>query len=480
MRRPFNTTCDIRAGPGTATPGLLRATVDCRLVKQSIIDMISPGEVHLPYWLTLEDFTPFTGWDLPYYGINPQLADIVAVPSGTSPRWWVFALDWIDSDDNPRPYWRAYLAALPAPFPHTCFEFVSDGRGLLVGGSADWSFNHPTLGNGGVIIGGSATWYHENTYVSDGQGILLGGSADWSIEHHSFGGPGGILLGGSADWRHENNYLPAGTGVLVGGSASWNREKPVVAGAGGVLLGGSAVYSHTSHTVASGVGILLGGQALYNFFPGFGIVQSWSANNNTSPATANWSPPTTTGNTLFIVVTASTNTSGTVPTINTPSGWTSLGSTSTTTGGSASRTTIFRMTSAASRSGAENVTVSGQTRWYISLIEIVGTPCSGGTDKTVANSGIAIASPTASINTGTTGATTTAVEFVIATMFQLDGAANPTFSSPSAGWTLIQSVAGANATMVTYYKVTVATGTQTFAVTTNQSGMYNGQIITMT
>jgi hypothetical protein len=115
MRASFNTTCDLYGGPGSASPGIYASNVDCRLVLEDGILTVGTGAPALPFYLTIEAEEPIGAWLTgAAFGVDPALADQVAVPSGSAPQWWVIYTDqviWLGQT----PYFRSYLVGLPLP-----------------------------------------------------------------------------------------------------------------------------------------------------------------------------------------------------------------------------------------------------------------------------------------------------------------------------------------------------------------------------
>src|SRR6185369_5548047 len=213
MRKPFNTTCSIFAGPGTGTPGLLRGNFNCRFVVEDGIHSIGVGCPSIPAYLTLQGYEPRGGWTFPYFGMDSTLCDRVAIPAGTIPVYWVLYTDVIIWGIQ-APYFRAYLVSLPAPPP-------SPVGGILLGGSALVVTIPPFIGGGGIVLNGSATVSFTPPFVAPG-GILLGGSAA-VVTVPPFVSRGGVLIGGDTSGSVSRTRLFKGSGgVLLGGAASWS------------------------------------------------------------------------------------------------------------------------------------------------------------------------------------------------------------------------------------------------------------------
>lgn len=113
-RAAFNTTCDIYEGPGGSSPGSLIGTFDCRFVIADSINMVGVGAINPIGWITLDGVEPVGVWTNPGWGVDPGLANQIAVPSGSSPSLWVF---WVEEiiHGSQSPYYRATVGALPLP-----------------------------------------------------------------------------------------------------------------------------------------------------------------------------------------------------------------------------------------------------------------------------------------------------------------------------------------------------------------------------
>lgn len=239
-RLPFNNTCDIFKGPGTATPGQYVGTFPCRFVVEDGIHALGPGCPTVPAYLTILGYQPQGAWTSPFFGMDATLCDRIAIPSGQAPRFWVLYTDAIIWLAQPA-YYRAYLVYLPAPTP-------GPAGGIVWGGSASVSGVHDFVGEGGIVWGGSAGISTIRLITGSG-GILWGGSANKYFSS-LFVGSGGILWGGDAD-----------------SSVTHMRS---ITGSGGILWGGDASHSFTSAVVGSG-GILWGGSATITFTPGITV-----------------------------------------------------------------------------------------------------------------------------------------------------------------------------------------------------------------
>lgn len=174
----------------------------------------------------------------------------------------------------------------------------------------------------------------------------------------------------------------------------------------------------------------------------------------TTTAKVTWSPNTTSGNALFVVVTASSV--GGNPAITPPSGFVEA----KTRTGSLLRTSLYYYENCASQADTGNFTISGTNpRITVTGVEMSGLATSSSIDVTASNSGA-----TGNLDSGTTGATAQAAEYVIAGMGEL---IQTSFSAPTNGFTITSQLQGnLNQTNGLVDKIVAATGTQNTGVTT--------------
>lgn len=185
-RAAFNTTCDIIYGPGTATPGDVKATVDCRLVVEDGITLEGVGAPTRGHYLTHNGSPNVPAWSSPAFGMDPQLADQVAIPAGDPPNWWVLweeVIAW----DGQTTYYRSHLIALPLP--------DLGGPHLVIGGADE---DHTTLLAVGVayrveVASGDEAWFRVPLSAIVPYSITIHGlDGDASLE--TFGGEPGSLV----------------------------------------------------------------------------------------------------------------------------------------------------------------------------------------------------------------------------------------------------------------------------------------------
>lgn len=115
-RRAFDTTADIYYGPGTTTPGALKATVSCRLVIEDAIFLAGIGAPLRTAYLTHDTAAMDDSYIHAYFGADARIADQVAIPSGAAAGWWILFEEEITFKTQPT-YWRSNLIALPLPEP---------------------------------------------------------------------------------------------------------------------------------------------------------------------------------------------------------------------------------------------------------------------------------------------------------------------------------------------------------------------------
>lgn len=113
-RAPFNTTCDIFAGPGSPVPFAFIGTCDCRLVVNDDIDVIGTDQPIIHGWVTMDAITPVGAFVPPYLTLDPTRAYQIAIPSGTLPHWWILFVEEITYLLHPV-YRRCQIVLLPLP-----------------------------------------------------------------------------------------------------------------------------------------------------------------------------------------------------------------------------------------------------------------------------------------------------------------------------------------------------------------------------
>jgi len=207
-RAPFDTTCDLYTGPGTASPGTFIGTFPCRLVVEDGIEPVGTGNRDIPYYLTIDAYQPRGAWTAPFFGMDAALSDQVAVPSGTMPQWWVLYTDHIIWRGQAE-YFRSYLVDLPIP------SIVSSG-GVLVGGTAIPTRIASVIPSGGVLVGGTAIPTRIASVIPSG-GVLVGGTAIPSFIRTMLTS-GGVLLGGETPIYRVRQIVSEG-GCRIGGNA---------------------------------------------------------------------------------------------------------------------------------------------------------------------------------------------------------------------------------------------------------------------
>ncbi len=182
-----------------------------------------------------------------------------------------------------------------------------------------------------------------------------------------------------------------------------------------------------------------------------------------------WKQPTVAGSLLVLVVSIA---KGTTSTINTPAGWTQA--VQSGDGAGLPRCAIFYKPNAASESGAVTVTATSAGAMAAQLLEVSGITITSPLDQTASTSAAADATP----DSGTTAATTQAVEFVIAALADeaLEAQTNPTNGFQQISETQVSGTP--SVTMGVYFKTTTATGTQSMSATTATANDVAGAIAT--
>lgn len=116
-RKPFNTTADFFKGPSLAFPLVLLRTQDARLVQRGESEPYTYPFERSGFYLTTAGVRP-EGPGVGNVGFRPNLdwgtADVVAIPSGSAPRFTVLIVEGIAPFLRPS-YWRCWL--VPYPFP---------------------------------------------------------------------------------------------------------------------------------------------------------------------------------------------------------------------------------------------------------------------------------------------------------------------------------------------------------------------------
>lgn len=111
-RAPYNTTCDIIDGPGTATPGNVRhANVPCRYVED---DRVVQREKWLDFdaaYITMDEsdvHAVFSFTVPPDYEILTEECDRIAIPSGAAAGYTVLWTEEVFPDVGAS-YFRAHV-----------------------------------------------------------------------------------------------------------------------------------------------------------------------------------------------------------------------------------------------------------------------------------------------------------------------------------------------------------------------------------
>lgn len=119
-RAPFNQTCDLIWGPGTATPGVVRMPmVQCRVVLQGEITSTAfPMNMRVA-WITMDRIEPNGPYVTSVVPGGPTTfdytqSDVVAIPSGGAPVYCIVDVEHVVPFGGPN-YWRASVVHLPFP-----------------------------------------------------------------------------------------------------------------------------------------------------------------------------------------------------------------------------------------------------------------------------------------------------------------------------------------------------------------------------
>lgn len=236
MRGKFNTTVDVFKGPGTGSPGEYVGTFPCRLVREDAIETVGAGSPRIPFYLTIDAYSPAGSWTVGSFGLDPSLADQIAIPSGTSVRFWVLYTDEIVWHSPS--YFRAYLVELPIP---------------------------PDVGLGGVIVGGGAIYDFVVNIPSAG-GLVASGSAHRMVAKH-YTGKGGVTVNARGGVHFLKKVL--GSGGVVGNSGGVYHHVFKLSGKGGVLTNSAATW-HAKHDFRGFGGVMTNSSGIAAFVPGSG------------------------------------------------------------------------------------------------------------------------------------------------------------------------------------------------------------------
>ncbi len=147
-RLAFNTSADIYFGPGTATPGVLKATVACRLVIEDGIFLAGVGAPLRVAYLTHDGGAMDDSFVHAYFAADARLADQVAIPSGGAVGWWILFEEEIIWRTQPA-YWRSNLVQLPLPDPPPPCVCPAASR-VIIGSEIPSGHSRVIIGGGGI------------------------------------------------------------------------------------------------------------------------------------------------------------------------------------------------------------------------------------------------------------------------------------------------------------------------------------------
>jgi hypothetical protein len=111
-RAPYDTTCDIIDGPGTATPGNVRhANVPCRVVDDSIVRQREKWLDLEAAYVTMDETDVHAAFVFavpPDYTITPANCDRLAIPTGAAATHTVLWTESVTQGTDPV-YYRAHV-----------------------------------------------------------------------------------------------------------------------------------------------------------------------------------------------------------------------------------------------------------------------------------------------------------------------------------------------------------------------------------
>lgn len=390
MRRPFNTECDIYAGPSTLTPGAFRGTYPCRLIPQSPIGTVGLGSVPLAHWLTIDGYQPRGAWTSHGFGMDAGLSDQVTLPSGGLRRFWVLYSDKVIYGAL-TPYYRAYLADLPLPpanVPQISEFVVFRTFDTVMPKLAVTTKEH-------IVI--PQVKFRVRTLRS---GLLLATPAITSPR---------ILARGAVNRSPTAKFVNRTT-----------FARSIFRNAGRT---GNAVF-FCSVALPAKVEQFCSGSVV-----------------GTAGIPCNWGATTKAGSLLIGVATQSTISAGSSsPTWTWPSGWTQRGSYQTTNGAQGAAFSVASYPSAPSFS--IGTTVTATSNWaagspnpnvgHLELIELSNLPFGGTLEFTQVNNG----TTGTTLTTGTASAPTHSNDYVLAVFVKQTGLALATYSAPTNGFNI--------------------------------------------
>lgn len=132
-RAPFDTTCDVWTGPNDPSPGVLLGTGACRFVPVDAIFQSGASSPNVKGWVTMDFLIPSGMFVAPFLTVDAGAANQIAIPSGTSPIYWIVWVERIDWQGQPI-YYRASVVDLPLPATtpdgSTCLLAIPTSTGM--------------------------------------------------------------------------------------------------------------------------------------------------------------------------------------------------------------------------------------------------------------------------------------------------------------------------------------------------------------
>jgi len=113
-RGPFVHTARLKTGPGASSPNTVLGDYECRIVTQNGILTVAAQHPSRPYWMTIDEIIPVSGFSLSPLAWDSAKADRVAWPDLDVYEYMVWYTDKVDWEGQPI-YYRAALIPIEAP-----------------------------------------------------------------------------------------------------------------------------------------------------------------------------------------------------------------------------------------------------------------------------------------------------------------------------------------------------------------------------